>query len=121
MSVDKKDNSVNNRVRGLIPFKKGESGNPAGRPVGAKHKSTLYREAFISIANSKGLTPEELEDKLEEVGIDKALEGNFNFYNELRERQYGKVVQRNENVNVNANLDKLQEKDKDKISDLLNG
>jgi len=97
-------------------------GNPGGgKPKGVKNKATIYRDAFLAIADSKGLTPEELEAKLEEVGVDKALDGNFQFYNELRERQYGKVVQRNENVNVNANLDKLPEDERNKIKDLLNG
>ena len=29
------------------PFKKGQSGNPAGRPVGARHKTTLAMEALL--------------------------------------------------------------------------
>jgi hypothetical protein len=28
-----------------MPFKKGQSGNPSGKPKGAKHKSTLDKEA----------------------------------------------------------------------------
>lgn len=28
-----------------MPFKKGQSGNPSGKPKGAKHKSTLSKEA----------------------------------------------------------------------------
>jgi hypothetical protein len=29
------------------PFQRGESGNPAGRPVGARHKATVAAEALL--------------------------------------------------------------------------
>src|SRR5882724_7958032 len=29
------------------PFRRGESGNPAGRPIGARHKATVAAEALL--------------------------------------------------------------------------
>jgi hypothetical protein len=34
----------NDRYRGLIPFKPGQSGNPAGRPKGSRHR---FSERFV--------------------------------------------------------------------------
>jgi|SRR5579884_204123 hypothetical protein len=48
------------------PFQKGQSGNPAGKPKGAKHKATLAVEALL----------EGEADKLTRKAIDKALEGD---------------------------------------------
>lgn len=47
-------------------FKPGQSGNPAGRPVGARHATTLAVEALL----------EGEHEKLTRTAIDKALEGD---------------------------------------------
>lgn len=38
------------------PFKKGQSGNPAGKPKGAKRKTTLIKEALILACADRGNT-----------------------------------------------------------------
>lgn len=48
------------------PFKAGQSGNPAGRPVGARHKVTRAVEALL----------EGQHEKLTQAAIKKALEGD---------------------------------------------
>ena len=61
-------------------FTKGQSGNPAGRPIGSKNKSTQFREL--------------LEDDLPElvsVLREKALEGDMNAMRLLLERLVPKV------------------------------
>jgi hypothetical protein len=61
-------------------FTKGQSGNPAGRPVGSKNKCTQFREL--------------LEDDLSalvSVLRDKALEGDMNAMRLLLERLVPKV------------------------------
>ena len=47
-------------------FQKGQSGNPAGRPKGARHKTTLAIEALL----------EGEHEALTRAAIDKALEGD---------------------------------------------
>jgi len=64
----------------MAKFLKGCSGNPAGRPVGSKNKSTQFREL--------------LEDDLPaliSVLRDKALEGDMNAMRLLLERLVPKV------------------------------
>ena len=42
------------------PFRRGESGNPAGRPIGARHKATILAEALLD-GEAEGLTRKVLE------------------------------------------------------------
>ncbi len=48
------------------PFEKGQSGNPAGKPKGARHKATLAAEALFDGEA----------ERLTRTAIDKALEGD---------------------------------------------
>jgi hypothetical protein len=48
------------------PFRPGMSGNPAGRPVGSRHKTTLAMEALL----------EGQHEALTQAAISKALEGD---------------------------------------------
>src|SRR5262245_53326539 len=50
-----------------MPFVKGESGNPAGRPPGSRNKSTLVREAMLD-ADGDHLTRQLIERALEGDG-----------------------------------------------------
>ena len=42
------------------PFRRGESGNPSGRPIGARHKATIVAEALLD-GEAEGLTRKVLE------------------------------------------------------------
>lgn len=86
-------NSVNNRVRGLVPFKKGESGNPNGRPKGRKDYATLFREAIIIIAELNKVDPESIEAKIVQKGISEALKGDYRFYKDHLDRMHGSAQQ----------------------------
>ena len=89
-------NSVNNRVRGLKPFKKGESGNPNGRPKGQRDYATIYREALIKLATLNDKTEEEIENEILSNALLSARKGDFRFYKDILDRLYGTPVSRTE-------------------------
>lgn len=77
----------------LTPFPKGVSGNPGGRPKGQRNYATIYREALIKIGESRNMTPEEIEEEIEKVGLAKALDGDFAFQKDIKDRLHGKPSQ----------------------------
>jgi len=98
---EKSINSEDNRVNNLKPFKKGQSGNPNGRPKGQKNYKTLYKEALLKIAESKGKTADEIEQDLATAGIMHAIKGNFSFYKDVMDRIHGKAE---DNVNLEGSF-----------------
>lgn len=88
-----KNSGKNKGIENLKPFKKGQSGNPNGRPKGQRNYLTIYREALEKIADANDKTPEEIETMLEEMGIKHALKGNFAFWKDIRDRVHGKAIQ----------------------------
>ena len=120
--MDKELSTVDNaketpRVIGK-PF---EVGNPGGgRPLGSKNVQTLFREAMTKIAEAQGITLIEVERNLAKLGVDKALGGDYKFYQDTMDRLHGKPVNRNENINANINVDKLPDEDKERLNSLLN-
>lgn len=81
------------RLKNLRPgWKKGQSGNPKGRPVGARDRRTVIWEALKLIAEKKGVLPEEVEAAIQVVGIEKALKGSFLHFDVISNGLYGKVV-----------------------------
>lgn len=83
-------------------FKKGESGNPTGRPKGATNKVKLpdlmekIAEVF-SKENKDGVT---VLDALLNKLVKMALDGNMSAMRELLDRGYGKPAQTVENINT---------------------
>lgn len=77
----------------LIPYKKGQSGNPKGRPKGALNRSTIAKK-WLEV-----LSQEEIEDGVvkwlsnEEAMtlalIQKARKGDVNAYKALMDSAYG--------------------------------
>jgi len=76
-------------------WKKGESGNPAGRPKGSRNYRTLFREAYMAIAKDLklGKDPDVLLVEILKRGIKEALKGNYSFYKDIMDRLYGKPKQ----------------------------
>lgn len=117
------ENSVKNKVRPqtkhLKPFKKGESGNPNGRPLGQKNYATLYKEALIKLGQLKNKTPDELELELISSGFTNAGKGDYRFYKDVLDRLHGTAVQKTElNSTLKIeNLEAIQEATKS----ILNG
>lgn len=75
------------------PWKKGQSGNPKGRPKGSRNFKTLYWEAITRIAESQGTTPEEFEVKMIEQAVRKGFNGDKSFYTDTLDRVHGKAMQ----------------------------
>lgn len=80
-------------VKTSTSFKKGQSGNLKGRPVGARSYNTIYWEAMKKIGESQGKTPEEIEDILVQSGLKNALKGDYRFYQDAMDRKHGKPKQ----------------------------
>jgi hypothetical protein len=69
-------------------FKKGESGNPNGRPKGMSIESQLRKRL------STGESGEKIVESLINVALRQALNGDFRFWNSIIERVDGKVADR---------------------------
>ena len=86
-------------------FKKGQSGNPAGRPVGSKNRSTIAKKWLETPEQFKNPITGEIEELTQEdIGtlalIKKMRSSDVRAYESLMDSAYGKAVQTND-VNVN--------------------
>lgn len=82
----------------LIPYQKGQSGNPNGRPKGSKNRSTIAKKWLQVIQETKNpltLESEELsqEDLITLALLKKAAKGDVNAYKALMDSGYGSPVQ----------------------------
>jgi len=101
-------------------YKKGESGNPNGRPKGQRNYATIYRLALERIGETQKMTPEEVEEQMEQVGLLKAMKGDFNFQKDIKDRLHGKPLVRSEvSVDLTPN-EEDREKASKAITDYLN-
>jgi hypothetical protein len=90
-------------------FKKGESGNPNGRPKGSRNRSTIARRWLeVNQKLKNPLTSEEetmsQEDLMTLALIKKAREGDVNAYKALMDSGYGAPVQQIEQTNIEQPL-----------------
>ena len=72
-------------------WKKGQSGNPKGKPVGTKSFSTLMDIAVKEIAKLNKITESEVSQVLIKRGYSEAKDGNYPFFKDLLDRYYGKA------------------------------
>lgn len=78
----------------LRPWKKGDpSPNPSGRPKGQRNYATIYRSALEKLGAANDMTPEELEDLMEQSGLMKAIMGDVQFQKDIKDRLHGKPTQ----------------------------
>lgn len=82
----------------LKPFKKGQSGNPSGRPKGKKNRSTIIKHWLEALDSGKNpLTGETMamtvEDKMTLALINKAMKGDTSAYKALMDSAYGQPKQ----------------------------
>ena len=105
----------------LTPFKKGQSGNPKGRPVGAKDYKTIMWEALEKIAKETGKeSADEIYKDILAKGAIQARKGQFNFYKDMLDRTHGKAEDK---IDVTSGGEKLIDESAilDKVTKILNG
>tara|TARA_A200000113_G_scaffold195643_1_gene186273 strand:+ start:606 stop:917 length:312 start_codon:yes stop_codon:yes gene_type:complete len=89
----------------LNPFKKGQSGNPKGRPVGKKSRSTIAKKWLETPEKFKNPITGVIEELTQEdIGtlalIKKMRSGDVRAYDSLMDSAFGKALQTND-INVN--------------------
>ena len=104
-------------------FKKGQSGNPNGRPKGSKNRSTIAKywlsiEQDLKNPLSGDTETMSQEDLMTLALIKKAREGDVNAYKALMDSGYGAPVQQVEQTQTNVDLSGLSTEE---IKDLLKG
>lgn len=95
----------------MAQFKKGQTGNPAGRPIGAKNKATTELREVISNVCSQEMTPAKLKALLK--NLDPAQ--RINYLIKLSEFVLPKLSA----TNLDLNLDQLSEEALDAIINKL--
>lgn len=85
------------KIRGK-PFKKGVSGNPKGRPKGTLNFSTVFENALRKLSKGKDEDISLLEEKLVLTGFEKAMEGDYRYWNSIMDRRFGKDSKKQEDV-----------------------
>lgn len=91
------------REANLIPFEKGESGNPNGRPLGQRNYATIYREALIKLADMNGMQPDQMETDILLKGLASARKGDYRFWKDLMDRLHGQPIKKTEMVDGEGN------------------
>ena len=116
------ENSAKIRVRPqtkhLKPFKKGQSGNENGRPLGQRNYATIYREALQLLADKNATTPEKLEAEMIANGAMLARKGDYRFYKDVLDRIHGQATQKTE-ITGSVEVD-IDIKEKENIKNLFN-
>lgn len=76
-------------------FKKGQSGNPAGRPKGSRNFEVIFREAAMAVAKDLqlGKKPDAVQIELVKRGIKEGLQGKYPFFKDLMDRLHGQPKQ----------------------------
>jgi hypothetical protein len=90
-------------------FKKGESGNPNGRPKGVKNRSTLLKKWIeVNTKIKHPITKKEeqgtVEDMIVIALLNKAMQGDIQAIKEINDTLYGKIV---DNQKIDLNIPNL--------------
>jgi len=99
--------STEKRLANLVPFEKGVSGNPKGRPIGSKNKKTIFQEVMLAKGIKEqdpmrylfGILADIITDKANNPAVIKAT------VVELMDRIDGKVPAKVEYSKTRAELD----------------
>jgi len=97
-------------------FKPGQSGNPKGKPKGARHFSTLIKEAIQKVADGEDEPADRL---IVKQLVDKAKQGDLQAIDRVLDRVDGKAEQ---TINLDAEVttnDGLTQEEKQALLNLL--
>lgn len=97
-------------------FQKGQSGNPKGKPKGARHFSTLLKEAIIKVAEGDDMPADRM---IVKELVDQAKKGNLQAIDRVLDRVDGKAEQ---TINLDADVtmnDGLSLEEKEALLNLL--
>lgn len=72
-------------------WKKGQSGNPDGKPPGTLDFKTKWFKFVDKIAAQNDITPEEVEEQLLAVAFKQAKDANYQFWKDIHDRVHGKA------------------------------
>ena len=103
------------RLANLKPFRKGQSGNPEGRPEGVRNRSSVLKELLATVCdftNPTTLTKHsaDLETQVMTALIARARRGDVRAIREILDTVYGKVTDKNElSGSVDVNMMTLED------------
>lgn len=98
-------------------FQPGQSGNPKGKPKGARHFSTLIREAIQKVAEGDD---EPADRMIVKQLVDKARKGDLSAIDRVIDRVDGKAEQTiNLDADVTTNNDGLSKEEREALLNLL--
>lgn len=105
---------------GAKPFRKGKSGNPKGRPQGARNRSTVLKELLETVCdfhNPLTLTKQtaDLETQVMTALVAKARRGDVIAIREILDTVYGKQS----NVNFNLTPEELKNLSDEELDSLI--
>lgn len=86
-------------------WKKGQSGNPKGKPKGAKSFSTVFDETVKEIAKANKISKQEVWAILFKKAYSEAKDGKFDFYRDIMDRYYGKAK---DNLDITSKGEKIE-------------
>lgn len=87
----------NIREKNLIPFVKGKSGNPKGKPKGKKNRATVISQLLKVVTNSKNPITGVMEQLTQEERMNLAMlnkainDGDIQTIKEIQDTMYGKI------------------------------
>jgi hypothetical protein len=89
------------------PWKKGQSGNPKGKPPGARNRRTIILEALnLLIEHVDPVTGEKVKmkavDAISYAMLEKAKQGDVNAFKELMDSGFGKLKDVQESTVINS-------------------
>lgn len=110
------ENTTQNQEKKRRGFQPGVSGNPKGKPKGARHFSTLIREAIKKVAEGDDEPADRL---IVKQLVERAKKGDLAAIDRVIDRVDGKVEQ---NINLEADIytdDGLTPEQKEQLLSLL--